>query len=188
MSASSHPRRARPGESGCDCPGSAGSFHIEAGAAVSCLTWAWMMQPNCSHQAHPSPKPTPYGQGPESLLGRGPSERWIFGSLLLPDWNRRQEGEISLSPYMMSAAIHFLHIFTCILFLVTWVILYMCGLAMTVCFPSFTFELNEERQRRLWVYRKTCASLQMCSFIIEPASASTDKISMLVLDTFAVRR
>lgn len=38
VSASSHPRRARPGESGCDCPGSAGAIHIEASATVGCLT------------------------------------------------------------------------------------------------------------------------------------------------------
>lgn len=38
MSASSHPRRARPGEGGRDRPGSAGSSSVKARAAVGHVT------------------------------------------------------------------------------------------------------------------------------------------------------
>lgn len=57
----------------------------------------------------------------------------------------------------------------------------------SMCVPAL-LGLPEERQKRSNVLMKTCIYLSTCSVLIEPARASTENISMLVCEIFAVRR
>lgn len=94
VSATSHPRRTWPSESGCDCAGSAGSPHFKAHAALNCLTRASVLHQTCTRAGSPLYQAQTFfliTRDQRSQWGEDTVAPWVFWSWLVPDWNRRQD-------------------------------------------------------------------------------------------------
>lgn len=152
------------------------------------------MRPTSSHPADPSPqpRPTPLHQGPASPSGRGPSEQWVFGSLLLPDWNRRHEEEMPPSLYMMSATTRFLSI-TFSLVSCSWLpgsscmcVDEQCERVFPVCVCVWATQFGETGETI--GLKKDLYPFHKLSYYWACKCYSTGNISMLVSETLAVWR